>query len=112
MRAAIFAIIAGCLPLGAYAHQSFSATDPGGLTRVTAPIEAATFDGQIWMTTPDGQRVLVALGIPSAMMKKGLPMSDLAVGKTVTVDAYAGSDADRMFARRIMIDGRVIDLRA
>jgi hypothetical protein len=113
MRTFIFALIAGSLPLGAYATNSFSgshATEP--LTRYTATIEQATYSGSIFLF--DGtDRFEVALGTPSSIKSKGLPLSALAPGKIVTVDAFdSKSDAsDTLYARRIVVDGRIFDLR-
>ncbi len=110
MRAVIFAIIAGGLPLGAFAHQSFD-SPTGPMVRITAPIDSATYDGSIWITR-DGESVQVSLGNPNSMMKRGLPLASLVTGKAVTVDTFdsAADTSSRLYARRIMIDGRVIDL--
>lgn len=111
MRTFIFALIAGSLPLGAYATNSFS-PGPASLTRFTATIESASYNGSVFLN--DGaQRVEVALGAPSFILSRGLPLAALEPGKTVTVDAFNSvSDAsDRLYARRIVVDGRIIDLR-
>jgi hypothetical protein len=112
MRAVVFALIAGSLPIGAYATNSFNGSGSAPMTRFTAPIEAATFDGTIWVTN-EGKRIQVEIGTPSMMMKHGLRLSALEVGKTVTVDAFSSSSDDptRLYARRIVIDGRIVDLR-
>ena len=111
MRTLIFALIAGSLPLGAYATNSFS-PGPASLTRFTATIENTTYSGSILLN--DGtQQFEVALGAPSFILKRGLPIAALQPGKTVTVDAFNSlSDAsDKLYARRIVVDGRIYDLR-
>jgi hypothetical protein len=110
MRAVIFALIAGGLPLGAFAHQSF-ASPTGPIVQITAPIDSATYDGSIWIMR-SGEPVQVSLGNPNSMMKRGLPLASLVVGKSVTIDAFdsAADTSTRLYARRIEIDGRVIDL--
>ena len=113
MRTIVFALIAGTLPLGAYATGSFSGNAASGpLTRYTSTIEGTTYDGSIFLTDGAG-RVEVALGAPSFVHKKGLPMSALEVGKTVTVDAFdsQSDNSDKLYARRIVVDGRIFDLR-
>jgi hypothetical protein len=113
MRALFIAAIAAGLPLGAYATGTFSGSEPGGqVDRITGTIEGTTYDGSIYLTNND-QRIEVAVGTPNFMMKRGLPFAALAVGKTVTVDAYdsASDNSDRLYARRIVIDGRIINLK-
>jgi hypothetical protein len=113
MRTFIFVLIAGSLPLGAYATGNFSgnsSNDP--VTRYTATIENVTYSGSVFLN--DGTGLFeVALGTPTSIMKKGLPMSALAPGKTVTVDAFdsKGDASERLYARRIVVDGRIYDLR-
>jgi hypothetical protein len=113
MRTFIFALIAGSLPLGAYATNSFSGSSSNeSVTRYTATIESATYSGSIFLNDGAG-RFEVALGAPNSIMKKGLPLSALAPGKTVTVDAFdsKGDASERLYARRIVVDGRIYDLR-
>jgi hypothetical protein len=114
MRIALISLIAAGLPLGAYATNSFSTTSGHvPLTRITTTIENATFDGTIWVMN-EGHRVQVELATPAIMKKHGLPLSALEIGKTVTLDAFdsPSDNSDRLYARRIVIDGRIIDLRA
>jgi hypothetical protein len=113
MRTLLFALIAGSLPLGAYATNSFSgshSTEP--LTRYTATIESATYSGSIFLA--DGaERIEVALGTPAFIKSKGLPLAELQPGKTVMVDAFdsKSDSSDKLYARRIVVDGRIFDLR-
>lgn len=115
MRALIFSAIAAVLPLGAYATGSFQGSPGGPLDRITGTIEKTTYSGSIFLTTDgqDAQPIEVAVGAPNFIMKRGLPLAALAVGKTVTVDAYdsASDNSDRLYARRIVVDGRIIDLK-
>jgi hypothetical protein len=113
MRVLIFSAIAAVLPLGAYATGTFSGNEPAGqIDRITGTIEGATYSGSIYLTTND-QRIEVALGNPNFTMKRGLPFADLTIGKTVTVDAYdsASDSSDRLYAQRIVVDGRIINLK-
>ena len=113
MRTLFIAAIAAVLPLGAYATGTFSGNEPAGqIDRITGTIEGTTYNGSIYMTSND-QRIEVALGNPNFMMKRGLPFADLAIGKTVTVDAYdsASDSSERLYAQRIVVDGRIINLK-
>jgi hypothetical protein len=113
MRTFVFAAIAAVLPLGAYATGSFSTSEAARpAERITGTIEKTTYDGSIYLANED-QRVLVSVGTPNFMRKHGLVFSDLAIGKTVTVDAYdsALDGSDKLYARRIVIDGRIINLK-
>jgi hypothetical protein len=95
-----------------YATGSFSSSGAAGpAERITGTIERTTYDGSIYLANED-QRVEVSMGTPNSMMKRGLAFSDLAIGKTVTVDAYGSvSGGSKLYARRIMIDGRIINLK-
>ena len=113
MRPLFIAAIAVVLPLGAYATGSFSGKEPSGqIDRITGTIEKTTYDGSIYLTAAD-RTIEVAVGTPNFIRSRGLPLADLAAGKTVTVDAYdsASDGSDRLYARRIVVDGRIIDLR-
>jgi len=113
MRTLFIAAIAAVLPLGAYATGTFAGNEPGGqINRITGTIEGTTYDGSIYLVSND-QRIEVAVGQPNFTMKRGLPFADLAVGKTVTVDAYdsASDSSDRLYAQRIVVDGRIINLK-
>ena len=116
-------------PFLALAHTFFQpswivrAESPEGLTGRMQRALAATdpnllFSGFYSMndlraSTLTTQRIEVALGNPNFMMKRGLPFADLAIGKTVTVDAYdsASDSSDRLYAQRIVVDGRIINLK-
>jgi hypothetical protein len=111
MRLIVIALIATCFPIGAYAHQRWSAADERPLTRIDAPIHATTYDGTIWLTD-QGKPVQVALGTPASMKARGLAYTLLAPGTEVTVYVYdsVSDDSARLYARRISIGGRMINL--
>ena len=112
MRPYAIALIAGCLPLGAYAHQGFASAGNGPTMRITAPIQATTYDGSIRVTV-DGKPTLIALATPARLKAKGIPLASLTPGKQVTVDAYdsGGDNSDKLYAKRILVDGRTAVLR-
>ena len=112
MRTFLIAAIAAALPLGAYATGTFQGKETGQIDHITGTIEGTTYNGSIYLTNND-QRIEVALGNPSLTMRRGLPFAALAIGKTVTVDAYdsASDGSDRLYAQRIVIDGRIINLK-
>jgi hypothetical protein len=99
------------LPLGAYAHQGLSSASKGPLTRISGPIEAATYDGAIRISY-NGEAVRVALGTPASLKARGLPLSALAPGTQVTLDAYAfrAGDNSQFHARRIVVGSRIFEL--
>lgn len=112
MRPYVIALIAGCLPLGAYAHQGIAATNSGPTMRISAPIETATFDGAIRVNN-NGEPLVIALASPARLKAKGVPLASLRPGKQVVIDAYSpgGDGSDRLYAKRILIDGRAVTLR-
>jgi hypothetical protein len=111
VRPAIIALVAGLLPLGAYAHQGLSSASKGPLTRMSGPIEAATYDGAIRINY-HGEAVRVALGTPASLKARGLPFSALTPGTQVTLDAYSPSagDGSQFHARRIVVGRRIFEL--
>lgn len=111
MRLLVVALIAGSVPVDAYAYESLP-SDNGPLVRFSAPIESATWDGAIKVNY-NGQPLRVALGIPSKLKSRGLPLSALTTGAQVTLDTYRtpGDETGSLRAERIVIDGRAIDLR-
>lgn len=108
MRMLVPALIAGSVPVGAYALS----TNNGPLVRFTAPIESVAWDGAIRVNY-NGQPLRVALGIPSKLKSKGLPLAALKAGSEVTLDTYRtpGDEAGQLHAERIIVDGRAFDLR-
>lgn len=112
MRPFIIAGIAALLPLGAYAHQGLANAGNGPVMRITAPIESVTYDGGVRLNV-EGQQVLVALATPAELKSKGVPLAALKTGKEITVEAYdIGSDQkDKLYAKRLQVDGRVLKLR-
>jgi len=111
VRPVFIAIIAGLLPLGAFAHQGMSNASQGPLTRISGPIEAATYDGAIRISY-QGAAVRVALGTPAGLKARGLPLSALIPGTQVILDAYVSPAGERsqLHARRIVVDGRIFEL--
>lgn len=113
MRTAIFTLVIGGLPLAACADQDWSQSRASErqVTRITAPIDLAVYDGGIWITH-EGKPMLVSLGNPSDMARKGVPPWMVANGVMVTVDVL-NEPADlrgRQRAQRITIDGKTLDL--
>lgn len=113
MRAAIVTLVIGGLPLAAYANQEWSQYGASQLpvTQITAPIDRAVYDGGIWITF-EGRPMLVSLGSPTNMTRRGLPPWRVADGKVVTVDVLnePADSLGRHRAQRITIDGKTIRL--
>jgi hypothetical protein len=112
MRPFIIAGIAACLPLGAYAHQGLANASNGPVMRITAPIESVTYDGGVRLNL-EGQPVLVSLATPAELKSKGVPLAALTTGKEITVDAYdiLSDNNDKLYAKRLLVDGHVLKLR-
>ncbi len=108
MRTAVIALAISCLPLGAYAHQSWTHAKPS--QRISAPIERVTYDGGIWVMH-NNERVLVSLGAPARIKSRGLPLSALDPGDMVVLDVKGRDKRGRLQAQRIVIDGIAFQLR-
>lgn len=114
MRPFLIAIIACCLPLGAYAHHGWSSYDAGKTVKITAPLDDVKWENPHSMAyvTHEGKRVEVYLAPISRMVARGLEKDALAVGKTVTIEAYPSSaNANEFRAERITVDGKTVELR-
>lgn len=113
MRTAIITLIIGGLPLAAYANQDWSldAANERPVTKVTTTIDRSVYDGGIWITY-EGQPMLVSLGSPSSLLSRGLPLWQVADGKTVTLELLnePTDSRGRHRAQRIKIDGKTIKL--
>jgi hypothetical protein len=114
MRPFIIAFIAGCLPLGAYAHHGWSSYDSNKTVKITAPLDEVKWENPHSMAyvTHEGKRVEVYLAPISRMVARGLEKDALAVGKTVTIEAYPSTvNANELRAERITVDGKTVELR-
>lgn len=108
--AAVVVLAAGA----AWAHHGWSAYDADKVMRPTGEVVGSSWGsphGSVVLTV-DGQRWDVVLAPVSRMTARGLAREDIAVGKTVTVEAYPRRDGTReMRAERITADGKTVELR-
>ena len=114
MRTVIIAIIAGLLPLGAYAHHGWSSYDASKTVTITGELDEVKWENPHAMAyvTHEGKRAEIYLAPISRMVSRGLEKDALAVGKTVTLEAYPStSNASEFRAERITVDGKTIELR-
>jgi hypothetical protein len=114
VRPFLIALIACCLPLGAYAHHGWSSYDSTRMMKITAPLDDVKWENPHSMAyvTYEGKRVEVYLAPITRMVARGLEKDALAVGKTVTIEAYpSSSNANELRAERITVDGKTVELR-
>lgn len=98
----------------AYAHHGWSSYDAEKAMKPTAVVAVSHWGsphGSIGIDV-DGQRWEVVLAPVSRMSARGLAEADIAVGRTVTVEAYPRRDGTReMRAERITAGGETVELR-
>jgi hypothetical protein len=98
----------------AYAHHGWSSYDATKVMKPTAQIQQSSWGsphGAIVITI-EGKSWDVVLAPISRMEARGLKAEDIAVGKTVTVEAYPRSDGTaEMRAERITAGGKTVELR-
>lgn len=112
MRAIAAACAFAALP--ALAHHGWSEYDTTRPLKVTGKVVASGYEhphGHVRLQAKD-RTWHVVLAPPSRMENRGLPASDIAVGKTVTVEGYANrGKKEEMRAERITADSRTVELR-
>lgn len=98
----------------AWAHHGWSSYDAEKVMRPTGEVIESHWGsphGAVVLTV-DGQRWDVVLAPVSRMTARGLVREDIAVGKTVTVEAYPRRDGTReMRAERVTAGGKTVELR-
>ena len=98
----------------AAAHHGWSGYDASKTLTLTGVIRESGYEhphGHLRLEVP-GKTWLVILAPPSRMERRGLPASDLEVGRTVTVVGYPHRPAqDEMRAERISVNGKTVELR-
>lgn len=98
----------------AAAHHGWSGYDASKVLTLTGVIRESGYEhphGHLRLEV-SGKTWLVILAPPSRMERRGLPASDLAVGRTVTVVGYPHrTEQDEMRAERISVDGKTVELR-
>jgi len=118
MRVMLLALAAAAIPLSAplsaYGHPGGSSYDASKPIKITAPIDEVTWSNphsMMWVNH-EGKRTEVYLAPISRMVDRGLQKEALAVGKTVTIEAYPSTaNAAEMRAERITVDGKTVELR-
>jgi hypothetical protein len=108
------ALAALLLALPAAAHHGWSSYDADKALRFDAElIEVRYRNPHAEVDVEhDGNRWRVVLAPTTRMEARGLPGNGLAVGKTITIEAYPRLDGTReMRAERIVVDGATIELR-
>ena len=98
----------------AWAHHGWSSYDAEKVMRPTGEVIESHWGsphGSVVLTVDD-QRWDVVLAPVSRMTARGLTREDIAVGETVTVEAYPRRDGTReMRAERITAGGKTVELR-
>jgi hypothetical protein len=106
------AIALAALP--AAAHHGWSEYDSTKSLTFTGKVLESGYEhphGHIRLQTP-GKTWLVVLAPPSRMENRGLPATEIAAGKTVTVVGYANrAKPEEMRAERITAGGKTVELR-
>ena len=106
------AIALAALP--ASAHHGWSEYDSTKSLTFTGKVLESGYEhphGHIRLQTP-GKTWLVILAPPSRMENRGLPATEIAAGKTVTVVGFANRDKpEEMRAERITAAGKTVELR-
>ena len=112
--ASAFAVMLFAAPPLALAHHGWSSYDTEKVFTITAPILELRYQnphGELVMESA-GKRWLVILAPTSRMQARGLPVADLALGTTVTVEGYPSKvNESEMRAERITIDGKTYEMR-
>jgi hypothetical protein len=98
----------------AWAHHGWSSYDADKVMRPTGEVIESHWGsphGSVVLTV-DGHRWDVVLAPVSRMTARGLAREDIAVGETVTVEAYPRRDGTReMRAERVTAGGKTVELR-
>jgi hypothetical protein len=98
---------------GVEALSGWRPYDATGTIKITAPLAGVEWDSRnskVYVTY-DGALKEILLAPIARMARRGLEPEALVVGKMVTIEAYPSTDnADELFAERITVDGRVIEL--
>ncbi len=114
MRVMIIALAVAAFPLTAQAHHGWSSYDVHKIVKITAPIEEVTWSNPhsvIWIKHEE-RLTEVYLAPIDRMVDRGLQKEALAVGKTVTIEAYPSTAiSSEMRAERITVDGKTVELR-
>jgi hypothetical protein len=114
MRTPIIAVIAGLLPLGAYAHHGWSSYDASKTVKITGKLDEVKWENPHAMAyiTHDGKKAEIYLAPISRMVARGLQKEALAIGKTVALEAYPSTaNANEFRAERITVDGKTVEMR-
>ncbi len=109
----LFTLLAA-FSLPVFAHHGWSEYDASHELKLTGTIAESGYEhphGHIKLVTPEKTWIAV-LAPPSRMTSRGLPPTDLKVGRTVTVVGYANrSKPEEMRAERIIVGGKTVELR-
>lgn len=108
------ALAACLLALPAAAHHGWSSYDADDAQRFDAELIEVRYrnpHAEV-VVERDGNRWDVVLAPTTRMQARGLPDGALAVGRTITIEAYPRRDGTReLRAERIVVDGTTVELR-
>lgn len=111
--AAAIAVVAGVAGPGT-AHHGWSGYDSNQVLTLSGVIRDSGYEhphGFVRLETP-GKTWMVVLAPPSRMENRGLPRTDLASGKQVSVVGYPHrNNQEEMRAERITVNGKTVELR-
>lgn len=108
--------LAGLLlfPLAALGHHGWSGYDASQPLRLTGKVLESAYEhphGRIRFAAPD-KTWSVVLAPPSRMARRGLEKTKLRPGAVLSVEGYPSrGDAAEMRAERVIVDGKIIELR-
>lgn len=98
----------------AFAHHGWSSYDAQKALKPSGKVLASSWGSPHGAVTleVDGKRWEIVLAPVSRMEARGLKQDDIAVGKTVALEAYPRTDGTlEMRAERIIVDGKTVELR-
>ena len=98
----------------AHAHHGWGSYDANTVLNFEGPVLVSRYEnphGEVEMMH-EGKRWTCTLAPPFRMQSRGLPVEDIAVGRTVTVVGYPSRVRDaEMRAERIVVAGKTVELR-
>ncbi|TDK25013.1 hypothetical protein E2F46_07515 [Luteimonas aestuarii] len=109
-----FVLAALFVALPAAAHHGWSSYDADQAMRFDAELIEVRYrnpHAEV-VVEHEGNRWDVVLAPTTRMETRGLPQDGLAVGRTITIEAYPRLDGTReLRAERIVVDGTTVELR-
>lgn len=113
-RRAALGGLAGLAAAPASAHHGWGSYDSNAVLTMEGPVLVSKYEnphGEVEMMY-QGKRWTCTLAPPFRMQSRGLPVEDIAIGRTVTVVGYPSRVRDaEMRVERITAGGKTVELR-